>query len=88
MDGEERLNGTSSWEEQCVDAAECELNALEEKLAAERDENSQRIWLSFQNAANAVAQLFRGLFTSIFKYKKLFKSSLKSNRVSLHYFLV
>ena len=60
MEGEERLSGTSSWEEECEDTAECELNALEEKLVAEREENAQRIWLSFQNAANAVAQLFRG----------------------------
>jgi glutamate synthase domain-containing protein 2 len=65
MDAEERLNGSSNWEEQCVDAAECELNTLEEKLAAEREENSQRIWLSFQNAANAVAQLFRGWSVSV-----------------------
>ena len=66
MDPEERLSNSSSWEEECVDAAECELNALEKNLAAEREENSQRIWMSFQNAANAVAQLFRGLSASTF----------------------
>ena len=66
MDADERLNNSSGWEEECVDAAECELNALEKNLAAEREENSQRIWMSFQNAANAVAQLFRGWSASIF----------------------
>lgn len=59
MDGEERLNGINNWEEECVDSAECDLNDLEEKLAVEREQNSQRLWLSFQNAANSVAQLFK-----------------------------
>jgi hypothetical protein len=77
MDGEERLNVTSNWEEQCEDATECELNALEEKLAAEREENSKRIWLSFQNAANAVAQLFRGMSTSVFDKWNYLSHSLK-----------
>ena len=63
MDGEDRLNGINNinnWEEQCVDSVECDLNDLEEKLSVDREENSQRLWLSFQNAANAVAQLFKG----------------------------
>ena len=43
-----------------MDSVECDLNDLEEKLSVDREENSQRLWLSFQNAANAVAQLFKG----------------------------
>lgn len=69
MDGEGRLSSSANWEEQCVDAAEYELNSLEEKLAAEREVNSQRIWLSFQNAANAVAQLFRGSLPLFLTYQ-------------------
>lgn len=93
MDGQERLSNTESWEEECEDAAERELNALEEKLAAEREENSQRIWLSFQNAANAVAQLFRGesvrgteLLRSYFFYVN-FKKGLFSFLIRLCEFL-
>jgi hypothetical protein len=45
------------WEKKCLDEWEKEC-ALEERLQAENERTSQKMWQSFQNAATAVSRLF------------------------------
>ena len=62
--GEDCSDWLRSWnqfEQQCVEEVEGEGN-MEERLAGEREDVAQKLWLSFQNSATAVAQLYKGKF--------------------------
>ncbi|XP_070580063.1 HUWE1-associated protein modifying stress responses-like [Ptychodera flava] len=48
----------SNWEQQCIEQLESEPN-FDDRLSADREETSQKLWLSFQNSATAVAQLYK-----------------------------
>ncbi|CAH1273213.1 C16orf72 [Branchiostoma lanceolatum] len=59
--GEDCSDWLRSWnqfEQQCVEEVEGEGN-MEERLAGEREDVAQKLWLSFQNSATAVAQLYK-----------------------------
>lgn len=49
----------SKWERQCL--AEAEQGAQNEE---ETEQSQQKLWHLFQNSATAVAQLYKGLYTS------------------------
>ena len=60
-----RESWLTSWEEQCIKNWEEETN-LDDRFQNHNDtENhdilSQKLWLSFQNSATAIAQLYKGL---------------------------
>ena len=57
----ERLSESrlSPWEEECADNWERE-NDLDERLAIENETSAQKLWLSFQNGATSIAQLYKG----------------------------
>ncbi|XP_013388430.1 UPF0472 protein C16orf72 homolog [Lingula anatina] len=46
------------WEDQCLEELENESN-MDDQIQAEREESSQKLWHSFQNAATALAQLYK-----------------------------
>lgn len=46
------------WEDQCVEEWEAEQNT-EERRNDMREQFSQKLWLSFQNSATAISQLYR-----------------------------
>ncbi|KAK7870806.1 hypothetical protein R5R35_005469 [Gryllus longicercus] len=48
----------SNWEQQCVEQLESEPD-YERQLQSERDLTNQKVWISFQNSATAVAQLYK-----------------------------
>ncbi|XP_002740426.1 HUWE1-associated protein modifying stress responses-like [Saccoglossus kowalevskii] len=48
----------SNWEQQCLEQLENEAN-YDERLLADREDSTQKLWLSFQNSATAVAQLYK-----------------------------
>ena len=48
------------WEKKCLEDWEKEA-MLEERLQAENERSSQKMWQSFQNSATAVSRLFKGL---------------------------
>ncbi|XP_077980314.1 HUWE1-associated protein modifying stress responses-like [Glandiceps talaboti] len=48
----------SNWEQQCIEQLESEAN-FDERLSVDREESAQKLWLSFQNSATAVAQLYK-----------------------------
>lgn len=58
MAGHGPENWLSRWERQCLD--EDERQGLLPESGAETDPQRQRLWLSFQNSAGAVAQLYKG----------------------------
>lgn len=49
----------SSWEQQCVEHLEREPD-YEGLLQREKDLVAQKLWLSFQNSAISIAQLYKG----------------------------
>ena len=49
----------NQWEEECIDSIE-QSAELEKQFNFEKDNCSQKLWLSFQNAACSVAQLYKG----------------------------
>lgn len=51
-----------AYEEEDVDELQQEPN-LEEKLLTEKDLAEQHLFLTFQNSATAIAQLYKGIFT-------------------------
>ncbi|XP_032900375.1 UPF0472 protein C16orf72 homolog [Amblyraja radiata] len=57
MAGHGPENWLSRWERQCLD--EDERQGLLPESGAETDPQRQRLWLSFQNSAGAVAQLYK-----------------------------
>jgi len=48
----------STWENRCVEDFEKE-SIMEERLHAENERSSQKMWQSFQNSATAVSRLFK-----------------------------
>lgn len=48
----------SPWEKKCVEEWEKE-SILEDRLQAENERSSQKMWQSFQNSATAVSRLFK-----------------------------
>jgi len=50
----------NQWEEECIESIE-QCAELEKQFNYEKDCCSQKLWLSFQNAAWSVAQLYKGL---------------------------
>ena len=54
----------TSWEQETLEKYETESN-MEDRIQAEREVASQRLWQSFQNAATNIAQLYRGTKHSI-----------------------
>lgn len=51
----------TNWEEQCVQHVESEPD-YEGQLQRERDLVNQKVWITFQNSATAIAQLYKGHF--------------------------
>lgn len=47
------------WEEQCRQDWEDESN-MEDIIQRENEREAQRLWMSFQNCATAIAQLYKG----------------------------
>ena len=47
------------WEDQCVEEWEAEQNT-EDRRNDVNERLSQKLWLSFQNSATAISQLYRG----------------------------
>ena len=59
----ECVNGLSSWENGCIQEYELEKESMfDERLQAENERTSQKMWTSFQNSATAVSHLFKGVF--------------------------
>ncbi|EDO35467.1 predicted protein, partial [Nematostella vectensis] len=66
MDGKDRdINesseepwGYSHWERQCIEEVESRPD-LDEQTVAEKEQALQRLWMAFQNAAMACAQLYK-----------------------------
>ena len=61
MDGD-RLPGENwltDWEHQVVDAWQ-DGSDVEERVQHENEVSSQKLWLSFQNSASSITQLYRG----------------------------
>ena len=56
-----RDNWLTSWEEQCIQNWEDETN-LDDRFQNEAEVSSQKLWLSFQNGATAIAQLYKGIY--------------------------
>ena len=53
-----------AYEEDDIDELQQEPN-LEEKLLSEKDLAEQHLFLTFQNSATAIAQLYKGIFNQI-----------------------
>lgn len=51
-------NWLSSWEAQCLDEWDRNSN-MDELVHAENEQSLQKLWLSFQNSASAIAQLYK-----------------------------
>lgn len=52
-------NWLGNFEAECHDELDSEPN-MEERLHSERDLAIQHLWLTFQNSATAIAQLYKG----------------------------
>lgn len=52
-------NWLTNWEDQCVREFESDTN-MDERIQTETEQYAQKLWLSFQNSATAIAQLYRG----------------------------
>ena len=52
-------NWLTNWEDQCIQDWENETN-MDDKIQNESERSAQKLWLSFQNSATAIAQLYRG----------------------------
>ena len=50
----------TSWEDQCTQDWESSTNMEDKILQTESEQLSQRLWLTFQNSASAIAHLYRG----------------------------
>ncbi|XP_049800873.1 telomere attrition and p53 response 1 protein [Schistocerca nitens] len=48
----------TNWEEQCIQHVESEPD-YEGQLQREREQTHQKLWVTFQNSATAIAQLYR-----------------------------
>ena len=53
------VNWLTNWEDQCVRETENDT-AVEDRIQMENEQSAQKLWLSFQNSATAIAQLYRG----------------------------
>ena len=51
-------NWLSDWEMQVLD--EQDGSDVEERVQHESEVSSQKLWLSFQNSASSITQLYRG----------------------------
>ncbi|XP_067673318.1 HUWE1-associated protein modifying stress responses-like [Haliotis asinina] len=51
-------NWLSNFEDQCLDDLESEPN-MEDRLQAEKEYAVKKLWLTFQNSATAIAQLYK-----------------------------
>lgn len=58
--GGERLN---PWEEECVSAIDSQPDDLDYAFDDERARINQKLWLSFQAAAQSIAQLYKGMIS-------------------------
>lgn len=52
-------NWLSSFEEECLEDLDREPN-MEDRIQAEREFSTQKLWLGFQNSASCIAQLYKG----------------------------
>jgi hypothetical protein len=66
----------ANWEQQCVEHLESEPD-YEGQLQSERDLAHQKVWVSFQNTATAIAQLYKGENSFICKCSVFKKWPLK-----------
>lgn len=57
-------NWLSNFEDQCLDDLESEPN-MEDRLQAEKEYAVKKLWLTFQNSATAIAQLYKGNYEDI-----------------------
>jgi len=53
-------NWLSSFEEECVSDLESDGD-YEEQLLVDKELAARRLWLTFQNSANAVSHFYRGM---------------------------
>jgi len=56
----ENGNWLSSFEEECVSDLESDGD-YEEQLLVDKELAARRLWLTFQNSANAVSHFYRGM---------------------------
>lgn len=54
-------NAFTSWEQECINEVETKPD-MEAQLENEKVGTAQKLWISFQNAACCVAQLYKGTF--------------------------
>ncbi|ESO84028.1 hypothetical protein LOTGIDRAFT_108261 [Lottia gigantea] len=59
-------NWLSNFEDECLDELENEPN-MEDRLSAEREYAVQNLWMTFQNSATAIAQLYKGKGQGIYR---------------------
>lgn len=61
-DGSSWASSYSPYEQECLQLQEVDEARLdlEGQFATERDASSHKLWLSFQNAACCIAQLYQG----------------------------
>lgn len=56
-------NWLNDFEEECIEELENEPN-MEDNLRRERECAVQKLWLQFQNSATAIAELYKGIYSS------------------------
>lgn len=61
-DGDRRSDGSWSrtWEEQLLEEVANEREAIDQQSKLEQEASAQQLWLSFQNSASAIANLYKG----------------------------
>lgn len=57
----------SPFEQECLQEVEDGRLALEDQFVSERDASGHKMWLSFQNAAACIAQLYKGKCASVIR---------------------
>lgn len=60
----DRLSESSwsrNWEDQVLEEYLSDREALDQQSKLEQDASAQSLWLSFQNSASSVANLYKGL---------------------------
>jgi len=82
----------TNWEQQVIDELETEPD-LQQEIQKEKDLVAQKLWLSFQNAATAIAQLYKDrqqgvslwvpFQTSAGAVTTLYRDSVDAHRLSL-----
>ena len=50
----------TEWEDQCIQEWQNERGDLEERMQNETELSEQKLWLSFQNSAASITQLYKG----------------------------